>query len=100
METEFKESSESLAEGEDEICRIRCQDSSGSNSQDYNSLVNTIIAKERRKMLQDQFCALARCPSRGHDCNRVLQDAIAHASFGSIWDTSHPFAAALCKPFT
>jgi hypothetical protein len=30
---------------------------------------------------------------------QVLKDAVAQTSTGSIWDTSHPFAAALCKPW-
>ncbi len=35
----------------------------------------------------------------GFNKSKVLEDAIAQTPIGAVWDTSHPFAAALCKPW-
>ena len=34
----------------------------------------------------------------GYNKDMVLEDAVAQTPIGAIWDTSHPFAAAMCKP--
>ena len=54
-------------------------------------------------MLEQQLLASLTCLTRyrgnGYDKDKVLEEAVAHAADASIWDMSHPFAAAMCKPW-
>ena len=54
-------------------------------------------------MLQREFyisvTSLGRYNGSLLDEGRILASAMYHAAVGSVWDTSHPIAAALCKPY-
>ena len=58
---------------------------------------------QMRAVLKRQFLVSMTSPTQyrgpGYNKDKVLEDAIAQTPVGAIWDTSHPFAAALCKPW-
>ena len=43
--------------------------------------------------------SLTQYRGKGYNGDRVLQDAVAQTPAGALWDTGHPFAALLCKPW-
>jgi hypothetical protein len=63
----------------------------------------TLLDEERRQRLRQEFyisvTSLGRYNGSLLDEGRVLASAMHHAAVGSVWDTSHPFAAVLCKQY-
>ncbi len=56
-----------------------------------------------QRVFQKHFClsmtSLTQYCGPGFNKDKVLEDAIAQTPIGAVWDTSHPFAASLCKPW-
>ena len=79
------------------------------NSHDPNQKLQTCnsfafpSAFEKKKMLQQEFRVSVTSLGKYHgselDEGNVLASAMYDATAGSVWDTSHPFAASLCKPY-
>lgn len=48
-------------------------------------------------LLKEYRMSMVRArPETDHE---LLEEAVRYASGGSVWDTSCPYAAALCKPY-
>jgi hypothetical protein len=58
---------------------------------------------QRETILEKQFfssmMSLTQYRGAKYNKDKLLEDAILQTPVGAIWDTSHPFAAALCKPW-
>ena len=66
-----------------------------------DSLHTYTLNAELRETLKEQFTAVVTSLHRrgglSFNAERLVQQAIAQASAGSVWDTSHLLAAAMCK---
>ena len=64
---------------------------------------DSMLPFHRETVLEKQFfssmMSLTQYRGPKYDKDKLLEDAIAQTPVGAIWDTSHPFAAALCKPW-
>jgi hypothetical protein len=67
------------------------------------TLKESTFSFQREAILERQFfsamTSVTQYRGPGYNKDKVLEDAIAQTPVGAIWDTSHPFAAALCKPW-
>ena len=68
---------------------------------DFEPDANAVPDRDIRVVLEHQLRnTMIGSGSRGRSTrDRLLEEAVAQAAAGCVWDTSHPFAAALCKPW-
>jgi hypothetical protein len=61
------------------------------------------LERQLKAVVEKQFhvsmTSLTQYRGPGYNKDKVMEDAIAQTPVGAIWETSHPCAAALCKPW-